>query len=61
MWSLVNYKGGLLSISQEIAQAFNVNGLREVCIRWVDKQPVALDLVEFRFKVRTSTDCHPFH
>ena len=45
MWSLVNYKGGLLSISQEIAQAFNVNGLREVCIRWVDKQPVALDLI----------------
>ena len=58
MWSLLNYIGGPLSISQEVALAFNVNGLREVCIRRIDKQ---LDLVEFRFKVRTSIDCHPFY
>ena len=43
--------GGPLSISQEVAQAFNLSGLREVCIRRVDKDKVALDLVEFRFKV----------
>ena len=54
MRSLLHYIGGPLSISQEVAQAFNLNGLREVCIRRVDKQVVALDLVEFRFKVRTN-------
>ena len=54
MRSLLHDIGGPLSISQEVAQAFNLNGLREVCIRRVDKQVVALDLVEFRFKVRTN-------
>ena len=43
--------GGPLSISQEVAAAFNLTGIRDVCIRRVDKHLVALDLVEFRFQV----------
>uniref|UniRef100_A0A1X7T7C6 Uncharacterized protein n=1 Tax=Amphimedon queenslandica TaxID=400682 RepID=A0A1X7T7C6_AMPQE len=44
-------KSGPLSISGEVAHAFNLSGLREVCIRRVDKDEVTLDLVEFRFKI----------
>ena len=43
--------GGPISISQEVATAFNLVSGRETCIRRVDKDLVALDLVEFRFKV----------
>uniref|UniRef100_A0A1X7T8H0 Uncharacterized protein n=1 Tax=Amphimedon queenslandica TaxID=400682 RepID=A0A1X7T8H0_AMPQE len=47
----VQAKGGPLSISGEVAHAINLSGLREVCIRRVDKDEVTLDLVVFRFKV----------
>jgi hypothetical protein len=46
----VQNKGGPISISNDVAQAFNLTGFREFCIRRVDKQTVGLDLVEFRFK-----------
>uniref|UniRef100_A0A1X7TK67 Uncharacterized protein n=1 Tax=Amphimedon queenslandica TaxID=400682 RepID=A0A1X7TK67_AMPQE len=44
-------KSGPLSISGEVAHAINLSGLREVCIRRVDKDEVTLDLVEFIFKI----------
>ena len=44
--------GAPISISSEVAQAFKLTGLREVCVRRVDKQSVGLDLMELRFKVR---------
>ncbi|XP_019859216.1 PREDICTED: uncharacterized protein LOC109587417 [Amphimedon queenslandica] len=47
----VQAKGGPLSISGEVAHAINLSGLREVCIRRVDKDEVTLDLVEFIFKI----------
>uniref|UniRef100_A0A1X7SWV2 Uncharacterized protein n=1 Tax=Amphimedon queenslandica TaxID=400682 RepID=A0A1X7SWV2_AMPQE len=43
-------KSGPLSISGEVAHTINLSGLREVCIRRVDKDEVTLDLVEFIFK-----------
>uniref|UniRef100_A0A1X7TI63 Uncharacterized protein n=1 Tax=Amphimedon queenslandica TaxID=400682 RepID=A0A1X7TI63_AMPQE len=44
------WKWSTYSISGEVAHAINLSGLREVCIRRVDKDEVTLDLVEFRFK-----------
>ena len=49
---LFHCSGGPLSISQEVASAFGLAAGREACIRRVDRHHVALDLVEFRFKVR---------
>ncbi len=49
LWLLL--LGGPISISQEVSGPFNLISGRETCIRRVDKELVALDLVEFRFKV----------
>ena len=46
-----SHVGAPLSISSEVAQAFKLTGLREVCVRRVDKQSVGLDLMELHFKV----------
>ncbi len=43
--------GGPLSISKELAQMFNLEGMREVSVRKVEGEDVGLDLVELRFKV----------
>ena len=47
----IQSKGGPLSVSKEVAQAFNLDGVREVIVRRVERDEVALDLVELRFKV----------
>lgn len=47
--------GGPLSISKELAQMFNFERVREVCVRKVEKEEVGLDLVELRFKVTVGT------
>ena len=44
------FKGGPLSISTDVAQAFKLNGLKNVYIRRVNKKEVGLDMVEVRFK-----------
>ena len=43
--------GGPLSISRELAVAFQLEGVREVAVRVVDRAEVGLDLMEVRFKV----------
>ena len=45
--------GGPLSISRELAAAFQLEGVREVAVRMVDRAEVGLDLMEVRFKVRS--------
>ena len=42
--------GGPFSILQDTAVAFNLTGVREVCVRKVDQREVGLDLVELSFK-----------
>uniref|UniRef100_A0AAN0JYW5 Uncharacterized protein n=1 Tax=Amphimedon queenslandica TaxID=400682 RepID=A0AAN0JYW5_AMPQE len=49
--SVLLFLGGPLSISGEVARAINLSGLREVCIRRVDKDEKTLDLVVFIFKI----------
>ncbi len=46
--------GGPLSISKDLAQTFNLEGLREVRVRKVERDSVGLDLVELRFKVQAT-------
>ena len=48
----IQTKGGPLSVSREIAGAFNLEGVREVYVRRVERVEVGLDLVELRIKVR---------
>ena len=43
--------GGPLSISKELAQTFNLEGVKEVSVKKVEREEVGLDLVELRFKV----------
>lgn len=47
----IQQKGGPLSIRKEVAQVFNFEGVKEVVVRRVERDEVALDLVELRFKV----------
>ena len=42
--------GGPLSILNDVAAAFNLTGVREVCVRKVEREWVGLDLVELSFK-----------
>ena len=42
--------GGPFSVLQEVAVAFTLTGVREVCVRKVDRRDVALDMVELSFK-----------
>ena len=43
--------GGPLSISNDVAQAFSLMGVREVKVRRVEREEVGLDLLEIKFKV----------
>lgn len=47
----ITVAGGPLSISKELAQMFDLEGVREVCVKKVEKDAVGLDLVELKFKV----------
>ena len=47
----IQTKGGPVSVSREIAGAFNLEGVREVWVRRVERVEVGLDLVELRIKV----------
>ena len=38
-------------MSREIAGAFNLDGVREVCVKRVEREDVGLDLIELRIKV----------
>ena len=40
-----------MSVSKELAQMFDLEGVREVCVKKVEKDAVGLDLVELKFKV----------
>ena len=42
--------GGPFSIYQDVAVAFSLTGVREVCVRKVEQRDVGLDLVELSFK-----------
>ena len=50
--------GGPLSISSEVAQAFNLTGVKWVRVRRVDKKEVGLDMLEVRFKVSPALHCN---
>ena len=52
--------GGPLSISKELAQHFNLEGVKEVNVRKVDKEEVGIDLLELKFKVQQSLKCGEF-
>ena len=43
--------GGPLSIGKELAQLYNLEGVKEVNVRKVDKDEVGIDLLELKFKV----------
>lgn len=45
-------EGGPISVSSEVAHAFNLTGVKQVYIRRINKKEVGLDMVEVRFKVR---------
>ncbi len=49
--------GGPLSILQEVAQEFGLQGVREVCVKKVVREEVGLDLIEVKFKVCARV-CH---
>ena len=47
--------GGPLSVGRELAQLYNLEGVKEVNVRKVDKDEVAIDLLELKFKVQNLT------
>ena len=49
--------GGPLSIGKELAQLYNLEGVKEVNVRKVDKDEVGIDLLELKFKVRNFLIC----
>ena len=49
--------GGPLSIGKELAQLYNLEGVKEVNVRKVDKDEVGIDLLELKFKVRNFFTC----
>ncbi len=57
----IQSKGGPVSISRDIAGAFGLEGVREVCVRRVEREEVGLDLVELRIKARKSCEATAFH
>ena len=44
--------GGPLSVGKELAQLYNLEGVKEVIVRKVDKDEVGIDLLELKFKVQ---------
>ena len=47
--------GGPLSVGKELAQLYNLEGVKEVNVRKVDKDEVGIDLLELKFKVHSFT------
>ena len=47
--------GGPLSVGRELAQLYNLEGVKEVNVRKVDKDEVGIDLLELKFKVQNLT------
>ena len=46
--------GGPLSISRELSQLYNFDGVKEVNVRLVEKEEVGIDLLELKFKVQST-------
>ena len=46
------HAGGPLSVNKELAQLYNLEGVKEVNVRKVDKEEVGIDLLELKFKVQ---------
>ena len=44
--------GGPLSVGRELAQLYNLEGVKEVNVRKVNKDEVGIDLLELKFKVQ---------
>lgn len=41
-----------MSVNKELAQLYNLEGVKEVSVRKIDKEDVAIDLLELKFKVQ---------
>ena len=50
--------GGPLSVGKELAQLYNLEGVKEVNVRKVDKDEVGIDLLEIKFKVQNNLRVH---
>jgi hypothetical protein len=50
--------GGPLSVGKELAQLYNLEGVKEVNVRKVDKDEVGIDLLELKFKVQNLVHVH---
>ena len=46
-----------MSVSKELAQHFNLEGVKEVNVRKVEKEEVGIDLLELKFKVQRLVTC----
>ena len=46
--------GGPLSISRELSQLYNFDGVKEVNVRLVEQEEVGIDLLELKFKVQST-------